>query len=68
MAVDVDDTRPWDGKSHAIADKPPNGCSWPVGDDPGPGEMHRQLFCCARRAPGSSYCVDHIRAPHKKKG
>ena len=36
-----------------LLEAPPNGCRWPIGDDP-------ILACCERRAPGDkAYCAAH---------
>jgi hypothetical protein len=40
-----------------LADLQDGQCRWPI-DDPGPGQMHRALFC-AGPADGHAYCAAH---------
>jgi hypothetical protein len=45
------------GTPARLADLPLGACRWPI-DDPGPGEMHRALFCAGPAADGI-YCAAH---------
>jgi hypothetical protein len=45
------------GAPAPLACLPEGACRWPI-DDPGPGQMHRALFC-AGPADGHVYCATH---------
>lgn len=45
----------------------PRCCQWPVGPQPAPGNMDRQLFCGEVRSGGSSsYCAPHAVFAYQK--
>jgi GcrA cell cycle regulator len=45
----------------------PRCCQWPVGPQPAPGNMDRQLFCGEiRRGASSAYCAEHAGFAYQK--
>ena len=45
-----------------------DGCRFPVGPLPAPGNMYLQLMCGETRQDGSSYCSHHARIADPPKG
>jgi len=52
------------GRPCSLVCLPERACRWPI-DDPGPGRMHRVLFC-AGPAPDGPYCDAHRALAHAR--